>query len=94
MRHIRVPQSFRNDTEEFVKWRIHGDSDRAISYTLKGLAELVGGYAHTEVTVGTRRARLDPVLTGESEKRLDKDEPESSRRFRNDQGPARWRVSR
>jgi hypothetical protein len=39
---IRSPGSFRNDTEEFVKWRIHGNSDRAISYTLKELASHLG----------------------------------------------------
>jgi hypothetical protein len=42
VRSIRVPGSFRNDTERFVKWSIHGDSDRAMSYTLKELAERLG----------------------------------------------------
>jgi hypothetical protein len=42
VRSIRVPGSFRNDTEEFVQWRIHGDSNRAVSYTLKDLATAVG----------------------------------------------------
>ena len=41
-RHIRVPGSFRNDTEEFVQWDIKGTAGSVNSYTLKGLAELVG----------------------------------------------------
>jgi hypothetical protein len=47
VRSIRVPGSFRNDVEKFVKWRIHGDSDRAISYTLKELAAKLGVVART-----------------------------------------------
>jgi hypothetical protein len=39
---IRVPGSFRNDTEAYVKWRIHGNSDRAISYLLSDLAAHMG----------------------------------------------------
>jgi hypothetical protein len=42
VRSIRVPGSFRNDTETYVNWRIHGNSDRAISYTLSDLAAQMG----------------------------------------------------
>jgi len=42
VRSIRVPGSFRNDTETYVKWRIHGNSDRAVSYTLTDLAAQLG----------------------------------------------------
>jgi hypothetical protein len=42
VRSIRVPGSFRNDTEAYVKWRIHGNSDRAVSYTLTDLATQLG----------------------------------------------------
>jgi hypothetical protein len=42
VRHIRVPGSWRNDEETFVRWSIRDQSDRVVSYTLKGLAERVG----------------------------------------------------
>jgi hypothetical protein len=42
VRSIRVPGSFRNDTETYVKWRVHGISDRAVSYTLTDLAAQLG----------------------------------------------------
>ena len=41
-RHIRIPGSFRNDTERFVEWTIHGNAERPYSYTLRGLAEALG----------------------------------------------------
>jgi hypothetical protein len=41
-RHIRVPGSFRNDCEQFVQWDIKGTSGAVNSYSLKGLADLVG----------------------------------------------------
>lgn len=42
VRSIRVPGSFRNDTETFVKWELRGDSERPYSYTLMELAALLG----------------------------------------------------
>ncbi len=41
-RHVRIEGSFHTEAEKYVRWWIHGQGERAFTYTLKGMADFFG----------------------------------------------------
>lgn len=57
-RHVRIEGSFHTQTEEFVRWSIHGQGREVNSYTLKDLADFFGIRRATHAAIpGNRAAR-------------------------------------